>query len=735
MSRDDKYKLPKIRVVGPIIAYTLVFILIIASIFAVVSILVDYMLDVRSEADYKIVCSDADIYSKATEEDRAKIRAGMDAGGVDYCILNDEGDVLYSHGKITCEGYDKKSNSFKISDLEIEDVEEIEDIEELQELKEETGIDVQELQKQTKKRFDTFGTGGKLRLEDTSENSSGIELFFYKAFKNIGKVFGSGSWSEITFSIPFWVGAEIGDSGQILLVKSDLPISRNDHMYFFGGLVMALVITLTLFIMVIANVVGNLSASKKLKKMMFRDNISRGHNWLWYVVESRKILQSRSNQRKTYAVVELVFVKYRNYVLCHSVKDAEALLRQVATIVRKNLGKDELCAHSTSAALPLLLRVNDEEDARKRLQDIITALENIPCGHKLAFQAGVYLVNPAKEKAAMKMRSYVADMDLYYNNACAAGLTIADSGESGIAFFDDKLVEQEKWADMVSERQQSAIDNEEFLVYYQPKCDPNTDELRGAEALVRWKTEDQGLIPPGRFIPIFEESGFITKLDHYMVSHVARDQKRWLDAGMKCVPVSVNISRAHFGEVDLADQIRDLVDKEGAPHDLIEIELTESAFFDDKNAMIDTITRLKSYGFHVSMDDFGSGYSSLNSLKDMPLDILKLDAGFFRGKNDSNRTETVVSAAIKLAKELNMQTVAEGVEEQPQVKFLAAEGCDMIQGYYYAKPMPGSEFESWINKADVDESTPLVDNIETVKNEVKKTDIVPDENGDNGDTI
>ena len=174
---------------------------------------------------------------------------------------------------------------------------------------------------------------------------------------------------------------------------------------------------------------------------------------------------------------------------------------------------------------------------------------------------------------------------------------------------------------------------------------------------------------------------------------MARDQRAWLDKGYNCVPVSVNVSRAHFIENDLAEQIRDIVDAAGAPHELIELELTESAFFDDKKAMIETISRLKSYGFTVSMDDFGSGYSSLNSLKDMPLDVLKLDAEFFRGENRDGRGEIVVSEAIRLAKSLNMRTVAEGVEVRDQVDFLASQGCDMIQGYYYAKPMPKDDFE------------------------------------------
>ena len=177
-----------------------------------------------------------------------------------------------------------------------------------------------------------------------------------------------------------------------------------------------------------------------------------------------------------------------------------------------------------------------------------------------------------------------------------------------------------------------------------------------------------------------------------MISHVARDQKEWLDQGMDCVPVSVNVSRAHFIEKDLADQIRNMVDNAGAPRRLIEIELTESAFFDDKAAMIETINKLKSYGFAVSMDDFGSGYSSLNSLKDMPLDVLKLDAEFFRGENAEERGEIVVSEAIKLGKQLNMRIVAEGVEDRSQVDFLAEKGCDMIQGFIFDKPIAKGEF-------------------------------------------
>ena len=184
-----------------------------------------------------------------------------------------------------------------------------------------------------------------------------------------------------------------------------------------------------------------------------------------------------------------------------------------------------------------------------------------------------------------------------------------------------------------------------------------------------------------------------------MVAHVAKMQSDWLKEGFEIVPVSVNISRAHFLESDLAEHICEIVDKYGTPHEYIEIELTESAFFDDKKALLDTIKKLQSYGFEVSMDDFGSGYSSLNSLRELPLDVLKLDAEFFRGDDaDSERAKIVVSEAIKLAKNLDMRIVAEGIELKEQVDFLEGEGCDMIQGFYYDKPLPSDEYETRMKK-------------------------------------
>lgn len=675
MSNKGKYKIPKSHALWPILWRTVVFLGIIAMIFAVLNILAGYVRDFRSEADTTYVRNLADIIDHGTEAEREEALNALSSDGHNYCIIDLYGEVVEHSGSISVSGYNDKKGEFYSGDLK--------------DILDEAGVD-----DDIHKIVLDAGSNSTFLLDDYNTKIDAFSEVYDMARNNPGVLFGSSS--DAVFSFPYWIAAPMSESSQILMVKSILTVKVKDYTYLAAGIIIAVIIAFFVFILMIVSVIMNLSANSKLRRWLYRDNIIKGHNWLWYAVTTQDILCKRKNAHKTYAVVDLVFVRYRNFVLCHSVKEAEALLRQVVLVIFGKLKKGELIAHSTASALPLFLEVKDEDDARARLQDIISTLEAIPCGHRLAFKAGVYLVIPAQEKVALNQKHYIPDIDLLYNNACAASLSLSEVADSGIAFFDSNFVDEEKWIDTVTNRQQAAVNNEEFLVYYQPKYDPRTNEHMGTEALIRWQTPDMGLVPPYKFIPIFEDNGFITHIDDYMLTHVARNQARWLHEGRKCVPISCNVSRAHFGTENLAEYICNLVDREGCPRSLIEIELTESAFFDDENTMITTINRLKYYGFLVSMDDFGTGYSSLNSLKDMPLDILKLDAGFFRGSEDNPRTRIVVSEALALAKSLNMKTVAEGVEDKSTVDFLAQEGCDMIQGFYFAKPMPQAEYENTV---------------------------------------
>ena len=527
------------------------------------------------------------------------------------------------------------------------------------------------------------------------ENKS-IDVKVTKALKKIWREVDENSENDlakISTKLPFWISIPINDGEKSFVGKANFSVKPRDVfavliVFSIGALVVSI-----FFIIAIIKIIKRFLRQRKLMNMFFRDNVTEGRNWMWFVLKSEQLLKKKKNNKYNYAIINIEFVKYNNYCVCHSLEEGEVALKTINEMIERTLDKKEFCAHHGTASFGVLMQYIDEAKLKNRVSNLVNVLEGVDVVHKFGFHVGVRTL-PVRY---LENKSYADRKDINteveYSNACVASASLSGSDDSGIAFFDEKLIEEQKWIDAVTERQQSAVDNEEFMVYYQPKYDPNTGKLRGAEALIRWQSPEFGFVTPGRIIPIFEKNGFITEIDHYMITHVARDQKRWLDEGFSCVPVSVNVSRAHFIESNLAEQIRDMVDKEGSPRNLIEIELTESAFFDDKKALVTTITKLKEYGFAVSMDDFGAGYSSLNSLKDLPLDVLKLDADFFRGESEGDRGEIVVSEAIKLAKCLNMRTVAEGVEVKEQVDFLAKQGCDMIQGFYFAKPMPKDEYE------------------------------------------
>ncbi len=514
------------------------------------------------------------------------------------------------------------------------------------------------------------------------------------------QVYNDGRDSESFVDLPLWMSVDIMGGDRKLIVQTLFDISIRELMLFAKiASVIIFLVSLVLLVMLI-NAIRGMIRQKKITGYFFSEATTGGNNWTWYLIKGNQLLKKRTNRRYNYAVISLLFVNYRTYCVCHSLTEGEKMLKRVYVGLSNLISKKEMCAYAGYANFALILRYEQEEELKTRLNSMIRQLEFTDPDHKFNFQFGVSLIGKNLDAAGKPVRRKDIELENEYNNATAARLTMSETEESGIAFFDERIVEDQKWLDTVQEHQKQAVSNEEFMVYYQPKYDPRTNELRGAEALIRWNSPQYGLVAPYKFIPIFEKNGFITEIDHYMIQHVARAQKKWLDAGYKCVPVSVNVSRAHFIESDLAEQIRDMIDEAGCPHHLIEIELTESAFFDDKKAMITTINKLKEYGFAVSMDDFGAGYSSLNSLKEMPLDVLKLDAEFFRGEAaEEGRGEIVVSEAIKLAKSLNMRIVAEGVEIKEQVDFLASEGCDMIQGYYFAKPMPGAEYEQKMSTA------------------------------------
>lgn len=533
-----------------------------------------------------------------------------------------------------------------------------------------------------------------------------MEQVFEGVFENRGNGRIDDRWlGETILNKRFWVQVPLKNPVYKLYARCTLQIQRQDIIYvlIFGAfsLILLLIPTVILFI----NTILAVNNQRKMTGLLYLDMVTGGRNWLYFQNNAERILGKRWNAKKAYAIVNLHFERYQNYCSCYGVKEGEALLESMDSFLSARAAKGELHARHEGADFGLFLRCEGQDVreyqsfCQKKVRSLLAELTGLKPDQKIRFHAGIYMVYPyvPEEGKGYKRRKDI-DVSQMYNYANTARMTSRGQEEQNITFFDQRMLGKQIWDRKVEASMEKALQNEEFQVYMQPKYSPADGKLVGAEALVRWESPEDGIIPPNRFIPIFEENGFIIQLDDYMISHVAKLQAEWTIQGKKTVPVSVNVSRAHFSQEGLAEHICQLVDAYGPKHELIELEVTESAFFDDKDILIDTVKQLKAFGFQVSMDDFGAGYSSLNSLKDIPLDVLKLDAEFFRGEDESGRGEIVVREAVALARGLDMRVVAEGIEKKEQVDFLAGIGCDMIQGFYFAKPMPVAEFEEKVER-------------------------------------
>ncbi|MDD4509391.1 MAG: EAL domain-containing protein [Oscillospiraceae bacterium] len=308
----------------------------------------------------------------------------------------------------------------------------------------------------------------------------------------------------------------------------------------------------------------------------------------------------------------------------------------------------------------------------------------------ISFSIGRYIVDdPSLSVSAM------------YDRAVLAKATVKGRYDVHIGQYDESMRSR-----LIHERQivtemHAALTAGQFEVWFQPQVNHISGALVGAEALVRWRHPTSGLlVPPGEFIPVFERNGFIYEMDKYIWEQVCILLRKWLDAGQSPLPVSVNISRYDMFRDDFFDVLTELVEKYNIPIELLRLEVTETAFAKTAEQIITIVKRLIDYGFTVEIDDFGSGYSSLNTLKDVPAQVLKLDMKFLENSGDTARGGNIVESVVRMAKWLNMTVIAEGVETTAQADYLKSIGCYYVQGYLYAKPMPVAEYETLASKAD-----------------------------------
>ena len=289
------------------------------------------------------------------------------------------------------------------------------------------------------------------------------------------------------------------------------------------------------------------------------------------------------------------------------------------------------------------------------------------------------------------------DVSIRYDRAKLASDKIRTSLSKNIEYYNDKMREKELYEEHLINDFENSLKNNEFKVFYQPKFNVKEDKpyLSSAEALVRWFHPTLGIVSPGDFIPLFEENGLIQKLDKFVWTEVGKKIKEWKDKYNFYVPVSVNVSRIDMYEPDFIDTLLKIINDNGLTTNDIYLEITESAYTSDSSQMIEIVNKLRDLGFSIEMDDFGTGYSSLNMISELPIDVLKLDMVFVRNAYKKNDTK-IVEFIIDIAKYLSVPIIAEGVETKEQADSLKNLGCDIIQGYYFSKPIPADEFEKFI---------------------------------------
>ncbi|MGN1187454.1 MAG: EAL domain-containing protein, partial [Lachnospiraceae bacterium] len=289
-------------------------------------------------------------------------------------------------------------------------------------------------------------------------------------------------------------------------------------------------------------------------------------------------------------------------------------------------------------------------------------------------------------------------VETMYDKASLAIERVRGDYQQIITYYDDSDLEELIHEKNVVAEFDRAIANREFCIYLQPQVDCDGNAL-GAEALVRWQHPDKGLLFPGAFLGIIEKAGLIYKLDYYIWEMAAMKLAEWKKEGKGQYHISVNISAKDFYYLDLYETFTGLVKKYDIEPDKLNLEITETVIMSDVKMHMQIINRLQEYGFHIEIDDFGSGYSSLNTLKDINADVIKIDMLFLRETENQARSKTILNSIISMAKALNMPVITEGVETQNQVEFLSDMGCDMFQGYYFSKPIPVKDFEGNYLKA------------------------------------
>lgn len=461
----------------------------------------------------------------------------------------------------------------------------------------------------------------------------------------------------------------------------------------FQSLIVNFMIKLYFYI-VIFMILWKLSNAKlieQLKKLAYYDSLSGIKNKEKFRKDSMYILKNYYQDNFYLVQLDVNKFKYINEMFGYA--EGNKILIHISQVLNNNTNKYEICARMDNDHFILLIACSTEDELLNRLSKINKEICNLSTTnsskYKIVMSSGIYKITKKDD---------IKKIDLLIDRANIAAKSKKEKYEHSYSFFNEETRNRLYKEKRLEDNMNKALEKGEFIVYYQPKYSLNdVNEIEGAEALIRWNSPEFGFISPIDFVPLFEKNGFIVNIDMFVFEEVCKTLNKWINKGYTPVPISVNMSRVHLYRDNFIENITDLISKYNISPEFIELELTESVVFDNLNILIDIMKKIKEIGFLISMDDFGSGYSSLNLLKDLSFDILKLDRGFLIETTDTKRGKIIISKIVEMAKAIDIKVICEGVETYEQVEFLREIGCDKVQGYLFAKPMVLDEFEKHLN--------------------------------------
>lgn len=428
------------------------------------------------------------------------------------------------------------------------------------------------------------------------------------------------------------------------------------------------------------DVTDEINSKEELRFRADHDELTSIYNANAFYRHTKEMLSQSDCE---FVLVRLNIIKFKVINDIFGAKAADDILvsmaRHIENIVTKRGG-----TYGRITSDHFAVCINADNYSEKVLADTMRDLKDgFPGYYNINIKAGVYRITSKDISVAVMC-----------DRAKLAMQSIKEDNTKLIAYYTDDIRKNLLREQRIENEMEWALETEQFEVWFQPIYSLSSMQPYSAEALVRWRHPTKGLISPGMFIPIFEKNGFISKLDYYIFDHVCAYIKERKLQGLRQIPISVNVSRMSLYNEGLAEDIIKLVTSYGLSPELFKIEITETAYSNNPTTITNTVNKLRAYGFTILMDDFGSGYSSLNILKDLPIDVLKIDMNFMADLNSTDKAANILTSIVRMAKWLDMPCIAEGVETKSQVTFLKSIGCDNIQGFYFSKPLPREDFEA-----------------------------------------